>query len=80
MANNLLSVLTECPEQNVANGDLTGELFYTGSAVVNCDSGYEGGGAAECGSNGAWTSVPTCTPIGKYIEFRRYRYSKLQYQ
>lgn len=64
----------------MVNGNLTDELFYRGSANVYCDLGYEGGGAAECGSNGAWVTVPTCEPIGKYIEKRHERCRIFQYQ
>ena len=52
----------------MANSVLTGDTFFTGTASVTCNAGYEGGGAVSCQSSAAWaTPLPTCDPKGRII-------------
>ena len=55
----------DCGEPTIPNGFLTGSTLYDGTATVDCDSGYEGGGTATCQNNAQWETLPTCEPEGK---------------
>lgn len=53
------------------NGVFSGDTFYAGTAYVTCNNGYDGSGAAVCGSSGTWTTEPTCTAKGNKIYMLR---------
>ena len=60
----VISVCT--PDPTITFGVLEGDRFYSGSAFVNCDDGYEGDGAAICLPSGTWdlANLPACTAKG----------------
>ena len=60
----VISVCT--PDPTIKFGVLEGDRFYSGSAFVNCDDGYEGDGAAICLPSGTWdlANLPACTAKG----------------
>ena len=62
-----IHVISVCtPDPTIDFGVLEGDRFYSGSAFVNCDDGYEGDGAATCLPDGTWdlANLPACTAKG----------------
>ena len=62
-----IHVISVCtPDPTIDFGVLEGDRFYSGSAFVNCDDGYEGDGAATCLPGGTWdlANLPACTAKG----------------
>lgn len=64
-SNDLYEFITDCGSPpTVPNGVFSGDTFYTGTASVSCNPGYDGSGPAVCGATGAWTTFPTCFAKG----------------
>ena len=51
----------------MANGALSGDDFYTGTATIVCNAGYTGGGSATCLQTAVWDTLPTCNPRGIFF-------------
>ena len=51
----------------MANGALSGDDFYTGTANIVCNAGYTGGGSATCLQTAVWDTLPTCNPRGIFF-------------
>ena len=64
----LPSSFVDCGSPNTPNGKLTAEstTVFDGTAVVECNEGYEGGGVATCLDDATWDTLPPCTPVGKF--------------
>ena len=60
--------ILDCGEPDIPNGALStaSNTTFNGSAVVECDAGYEvqGSDIATCLSSGNWDILPTCQPKG----------------
>lgn len=67
MKNTLKRYFSDCGTLVVPNGVFTGDTFFDGTAYVTCSTGYDGSGAAVCGSSGKWTTEPTCISKGNKI-------------
>lgn len=55
----------DCGDPYIPYGRLSADsvTVYEGTATVECENGYQGGGTATCLSDGNWDTLPTCEPI-----------------
>ena len=62
-------LISDCGDPDIPYGRLSADsvTVYEGTATVECENGYQGGGTATCLSDGNWDTLPTCEPIGCFF-------------
>ena len=57
--------VSDCGDPGIAHSINLGDTLFNGGGFFACDTGYVGGGAADCLDTGSWGTLPTCDPIGE---------------
>ena len=67
----------DCGDPTPVGGTLVSgnDFTYTHSATVECSIGYNilGSPTITCQSDGTWTAIPTCIPLGKIFELSSWK-------